>query len=769
MPDKRARIRAIFAKSLEDYITWRRGVAHGFLHLSVFFFVTGVLIYLFNINRAVFYAVVWCVGYVTMQYTVGSMMVFFYPYDLIHTPLSPLALRIYLGISYVVSQVCSCLPPSLRDNTRRHYRDLSNRYSEGILTGKRRQAEESASKPSSEIDSLILERILLRLDEDRALETFFDAIPGFCNSKSSDLTLSSPVQTKLRQALDGFLNRTLLSNLVSESIRASRLITCLNAAHAALGPSAVLGILDDAFNGRCNEALQSVEIGHALRLWGHRRDYDLHVQQIVAGIIARARQRDERWTMLVKEEFGVPDDVLRDSLTHGDSTLLFILIHISRQTFRTGSWTSGILSSLSNFDIRKTLPGLQHDFCTLWNEFAQEARKQGSSSTPTKILHDIRHIFVALHQGTDATLTPPFSFTDSFDSILFEPSSYPLCDIANHRPDSTTHVPVVISGAVPPTQPGDSPDASPHQSTLGGATALRLAEQTNFITGLPSTPDPSTISEIGEISQAPTITFLGHSSSPSSDMSPREGVATAQPDTTSAGNLSHLAESNEQQGPATPFVAPMADISGIPSTVLAPAPVPTSNLPVLNKSSAIYEASPAFPPKSSFAAPSGGFSAPDSPPSPHVPPLPSPQPLSLLSGMSPKGPSDNAALLPLHPRVLVDNGNMYLINAVLQSLVYCPPFRDLFRGLGRLVGQCEGGGAGGDATPLIDTTVRFLNEFAYKEKSSLTHQVARGKVKKEDDGVHSLLSTDVYDAMKEKRQFIIMRVRPCVHVMTFCF
>jgi ubiquitin carboxyl-terminal hydrolase 10 len=118
----------------------------------------------------------------------------------------------------------------------------------------------------------------------------------------------------------------------------------------------------------------------------------------------------------------------------------------------------------------------------------------------------------------------------------------------------------------------------------------------------------------------------------------------------------------------------------------------------------------------------------------------------------------------LHPRRLVDTGDMYIPNAVLQSLVYCLPFRDLFSGLGHLVGQCEGGEAGGHATPLIDTTVRFLNEFPYKEKSSLTHQTAKGKVKeekdgkKEDEGVHSLLSTHVYDAMKEKRDFI-MRVR----------
>ena len=111
---------------------------------------------------------------------------------------------------------------------------------------------------------------------------------------------------------------------------------------------------------------------------------------------------------------------------------------------------------------------------------------------------------------------------------------------------------------------------------------------------------------------------------------------------------------------------------------------------------------------------------------------------------------------------------MYLANAVLQSLVHCPPFRDLFRDQGRLVDEREGGENSGVATPLIDTTVRFLNEFAYKENSSLTHQAARGKVreaedgKKEGDGVpHSFLSlaTDIYDVMKEKRQSIITKVR----------
>jgi hypothetical protein len=57
------------------------------------------------------------------------------------------------------------------------------------------------------------------------------------------------------------------------------------------------------------------------------------------------------------------------------------------------------------------------------------------------------------------------------------------------------------------------------------------------------------------------------------------------------------------------------------------------------------------------------------------------------------------------------------------------------------VGQREGGKTGGGATPLMDAAVRFLDEFAYEEKSSLTRQAANGKVgedeggKKEVDGV----------------------------------
>jgi ubiquitin carboxyl-terminal hydrolase 10 len=126
---------------------------------------------------------------------------------------------------------------------------------------------------------------------------------------------------------------------------------------------------------------------------------------------------------------------------------------------------------------------------------------------------------------------------------------------------------------------------------------------------------------------------------------------------------------------------------------------------------------------------------------------------------------------------------MCFANAVLQLLVYCPPFWKLFKELGRLMGprdRGEGQVTGGSATLLVDATVRFLEEFMYEEKLPLpTQQLQQqaGNVnakeeedeKKEDDGVDSFIPTYVYDAMKEKKRFDHMRVRPRTHVASFSY
>jgi ubiquitin carboxyl-terminal hydrolase 10 len=146
--------------------------------------------------------------------------------------------------------------------------------------------------------------------------------------------------------------------------------------------------------------------------------------------------------------------------------------------------------------------------------------------------------------------------------------------------------------------------------------------------------------------------------------------------------------------------------------------------------------------------------------------------LALLSGTTPSHPIDSDTLPRLRARGLVNSENICFANAVLQLLVHCPPFWNLFRDLGGVMGQQglgQGQGTGGGATPLVDAKVKFLGEFVYKETLSGTQQLqqraARGKAMdneegmKEDDVVSSFNPRYMFDAMKEKRQLKHLLVR----------
>jgi len=430
------------------------------LHLSLFLFAAGLLVYLFNINRATFGAVVWVIPITTVLYALHTVFPFFNHNILYVTPFSPMVLCLYLGVLWVMVQIFSRIKPlhGLSIKTKQHHRDLSDRYRKGVLRGNAKLLEEAASKPSSKIDAKVLERILLVLDGDHSFETFFDAVPGFCGSR---LVLAQPldsrVRTKLRQSLDGFLVRTFSSRLVPESVRNDRFITCLNAAHSALGFIEASQILENFFDGHKDEALKSVELGHSLICWGHSIDDSINpiVRRIAACIIAHAQDRDDRWTKLVKEAFDIPDGVIRDYVAHGDSMLLAILNHVTRKALRVGRSEQDVLESISKFDICNTAAELRYDFCALWNEIVQEARNEGFGSTPTQILAGIRHLFITLHQGTNAApnqFPAPLDSIDDSDAILSQPSSYPLCNIPSHHPNSAAQDLTIAPPTIPPPQ-----------------------------------------------------------------------------------------------------------------------------------------------------------------------------------------------------------------------------------------------------------------------------------------------------------------------------
>ena len=113
------------------------------------------------------------------------------------------------------------------------------------------------------------------------------------------------------------------------------------------------------------------------------------------------------------------------------------------------------------------------------------------------------------------------------------------------------------------------------------------------------------------------------------------------------------------------------------------------------------------------------------------------------------------------------------MNAMLQLLVHSPPLRNLFRQLGDLKGQRGGGSEpGGCATPLVDTTIRFFEEFMDKEKGpppidEPPRQAIGGNPMKGEEGkkgpnaVDLFEPTYIYDAIKEKPQLKSLLVRFC--------
>jgi Ubiquitin carboxyl-terminal hydrolase len=320
---------------------------------------------------------------------------------------------------------------------------------------------------------------------------------------------------------------------------------------------------------------------------------------------------------------------------------------------------------------------------------------------------------ISLHQGTP--LPTHFSASTS-------PESYPSCDNQDHRTDSTSS----NSHAVPiSTQPHHSPNASPLQPAYGSSDALRLAEEPNVITGTPL-HDMITREMRRSSVSSPTI-------------SPALPVH----------SKSYSPDSTKEQDVAAPSAS--QNLSTAPTS----SPVPASTGQIPNPPFGSYDAGPASTPTLPLPA------SPDIPASPsHTPRLPDPELLTLLSGTSLSGPRDSATLSRLRARGLMSQGNMYFTNAVLQLLVHCPPFRNLFSDLGRLTGQTgqrgqgEGQQTSSGTTPLVDATVRLLDDFAYK---------------KEDDGTEPFTPMYVYDAMKEKRQFKSMLVRSCAQVALSCY
>jgi Family of unknown function (DUF6535) len=492
-PHRRVQIRAFFAEGVDKLHLPRAVEALPILlHLSLFLFFAGLAIFLFNINHTVFKAVISWLGICASLYMCITFMPIFRHDSPYHAPLSSSAWFLYSGTLSLVLRIFRWIVWSdyfaqcFNYSSWKRVGVLQRTYDRWALQGLTKTAEEMVGTVSSEMVGRALKWTFESLYEDSELERFFASIPGFCSSKAVDDTQRSLAQLDSwmsAQALEVFLDHTWSSSLISEVVKHRRLVICVRAADAARLYFASQWILRGVFSGHFRGVLQSVEMGRALRSNASSTDSEsgLCAQGIVASIIASVPKRDSDWFALTMDQLGVSEAVLRNYVSHGDSVLLANLIHIARQIFLSANRDlvpepHNILRSVSQFDVRNTLPELQHDFCALWNEIVLEVQTKGAY-TPILILVHTRHIYSALHQGVDATTPAAFlTSTNDADDILYQPFSYPLCNNPGHWlvPPSQVHELVDATTPKAAHAPATPPPAVlRHRDAFGTAIATR--------------------------------------------------------------------------------------------------------------------------------------------------------------------------------------------------------------------------------------------------------------------------------------------------------
>ena len=512
---QQARIRAFFAEGVDNSrLPLVVGLIPTFLHLSVFLFLAGLCVFLNHLHPTVFNVVASSVGVcVSMYLCIVVMPILRYntPY---HSPLSSLAWYFWTGMLWMFFVItrgftalrfwpCFCIRIRCFSYTSsERLAQLHRRYLKRLLDGFRKAAEESAQNLSSEIDGRALVWTARSLDGDDKQERFFANIPAFCYSKA----LAAPRDAfkgtngeKMLEVLVGFLHRTESSNLDPISKR-RRIDICRKAMHAA-DLCITWRLFQRVWHADWTRLLNSVEFGlflRAAKYGGPRADYES--KRVIAAIIATTQERDDRWFELATGQLGESRAVLENYSAHGDSVLLANCIDICRRNIRaytehaylvTAAMRSLHLEIVSNFDARNTLPFLQHDFCRLWNQLISMTREGPYiRALAVQILRNIRHVYIALHQGTDAALIALHGSTADNDPIIFFASSYRPCNLPSHihdvvvdptgemaQPPITTDIPltapVVLSSSSIAQEPAPKVPGAPQPVTPGAASSHR--------------------------------------------------------------------------------------------------------------------------------------------------------------------------------------------------------------------------------------------------------------------------------------------------------
>jgi hypothetical protein len=451
---RRAHYRAFYADGVENfYLPWVFEALPAMLHVSVFLFFAGLVVFLWNFDPTISKLILsWVAGCVVLYGYITFIPTFRHdsPYN---TPLSPLAwsivtgvpfisLRVFKWISYflnIVFQVfsyirhCCCILcltfpclcrllccvdvcpkfffSAFRIDLNR-LAEAGDRHRKLFFQGMQKTAEKTALGLQTGLSRRAFMWTFDTSHEDEELECFFSNLPVFRRSKDFLDGLTGDQKERLWSGLIGFLDRTLSSDTLLKNVKTRRAKICAD----ALDPQAFPYILDSViYEDQC-APVQSAELAHFVGSLDTDKHEDAILKQaIVSCVVATARPRNDEWFTIASEELGVEkSDLKRYTRDTQPNLSLAILIHVTCQQlhhFNDPSWPSDkfskVLQAASKFKVQDASPELQNGFCSLWNLLVQKARDREDDDGPEIaqfILRPIYNVYVDIHQDSGRSL-----------------------------------------------------------------------------------------------------------------------------------------------------------------------------------------------------------------------------------------------------------------------------------------------------------------------------------------------------------------------------
>jgi hypothetical protein len=527
-PRKHARIRAFYAQGVENlHVSWTVEALPTLLHISLFLFFAGLSVFLFGVNHTIFNVVIAWVGLCVVVYAYLTFLPIIYKNSPYSGPLSALVSFCLTGMRYRLFQLFEKFPRGHTICIPRSREARSARPDNFFSHSMRKTAEEFALNMEPGIDHASLLWTFESLDEDKELEEFFEGVPALCSpdaATNAQQGFIRPQERKLSSALIGLMNRTLSSNLVNDFVKQRRMIICTKVVDATslLGP---WWTLNRVLLGEWRGFLRCIDFGLLAQKWksNSHEVTKFYARCAVAVIISTVQEREDRWFQLACGQLDATNSLLRSYLAQGGSLQLANVNRIVRQTVETYSGSaerhrsdildasSKTLESVCKFEIQRTLPKLQHEFCGVWNqlvETAQNDQRPHIVNACTMTLKNIRKLYIALHEGTDASPTAFSTATEDGDPVLDLASSYPKCTIDGHKPLDIPELklddpaPDGAAGA-PPTPDASTTHALPPTQPQGPLPTIS-APAHPFTSAAPASPFSGSHSHYPPTSPVPT-------------------------------------------------------------------------------------------------------------------------------------------------------------------------------------------------------------------------------------------------------------------------